>query len=236
MKKLILTTLAVFVIAVFSHGQTLDEVLAKHFKAVGQEKLASINTFSIKATVNQMGIDLPMEMKMKKPGKFRLDMDMQGQKMIQAFDGENGWMIAPWVSMEPQDLEGDQLKQAISQANMEGELYNYAAKGHMADLIGKVKDGDKNVFQIKLTTEDGNIRDYFIDAELYLVTKVKAKISAMGQIVEVEQRMMDYKEIEGIKMAMKIESDSPMGTAMVIMEEIKFNEEIDDSIFKRPSK
>ena len=236
MKKLILTTLAVFVIAVFSYGQTLDEVLAKHFKAVGQEKLASVNTFSIKAKINQMGMDLPMEMKMKKPGKFRLDMDMQGQKMIQAFDGENGWMIAPWVSPEPQDLDGDQLNQAKSQADMEGELYNYAAKGHMADLIGKVKDGDKIVFQIKLTTEDGNIRNYFIDAESYLITKVKAIISAMGQTVEIEQRMMDYKEIEGIKMAMKIESDSPMGTALVIMEEIKFNEEIDDSIFKRPSK
>ena len=56
----------------------------------------------------------------------------------------------------------------------------------------------------------------------------------MGQTVEVEQRMMDYKDISGMKMAMKIESDSPMGTATIIMEDVKVNVDIDDSIFARP--
>ena len=236
MKKLILTFLAIFVVVVFSDAQTLDEVLTKHFKAVGQEKLVDVKTFVIQAKVSQMGMELPMEMKIKRPGKFRLDMDMQGQKMVQAFDGEDGWMIAPWVSPEPQDLAGDQLSQAESQADMEGELYNYKAKGHTVDFIGKVKMDDKEVYHIKLASEDGNVRNYFINAETYLISKVKAKVSAIGQTVEVEQRMMDYKEIDGIKIAMKIESDSPMGTAMVIMEKININIEIEDSVFKRPSK
>lgn len=236
MKKLILIFIAVFAIAIFSNAQTLDEVLAKHFKAVGQEKLADVNSFTVKAKVSQMGMDLPMEMKMKKPGKFRLDMDMQGQKMVQAFDGEKGWMIAPWISPDPQDLEGDQLKQAKSQADMEGELFNYKEKGHTVDLIGKVNVDEKEAYRIKLTSEDGNVRNYFIDAGTYLVIKVKAKISAMGQTVDVEQRMLDYKTINGITMAMKIESDSPMGTATILLEEILFNEEIEDAIFKRPEK
>lgn len=238
MKKLVLSSLAILIAAVFtfSNAQTLDDVLAKHFKAVGQEKLANIKTFAIKAKVSQMGMDLPMSMKMKKPGKFYVEMDMQGQKMIQAFDGEKGWMIAPWMSPDPQDLAGDQLKQAQSQADLEGELYNYEKKGHMVDFIGKVKDGDKEVFRVKLTSEDGNVRNYFIDTETYLIAKVNAKVEAMGQTVDVEQRMSEYKTIDGITMATKIESDSPMGTAVISMEEIKFNVDIDDAIFNRPAK
>lgn len=238
MKKSILTTLALFVAAFFYVGnaQTLDEVLAKHFKAVGQEKLAGIETFEIKAKINQMGMDLPMSIKMKKPGKIYVEMEMQGQKMIQAFDGEKGWMIAPWVSPDPQDLTGDNLKQAQAQADLEGELYNYEEKGHMVDFIGKVKDGDNEVYRVKLTSEDGNVRNYYLDSKTYLISKVNAKVNTMGQTVEVEQRMSDYKTIGGVTMATKIETDSPMGKGVITMEEIEFNIDIDDALFERPTK
>ena len=66
MKKLILTFLAIFVVVVFSDAQTLDEVLTKHFKAVGQEKLVDVKTFVMQAKVSQMGMELPMEMKIKR--------------------------------------------------------------------------------------------------------------------------------------------------------------------------
>ena len=52
--------------------------------------------------------------------------------------------------------------------------------------------------------------DYFIDANTYLINKVKAKVSAQGQSVDIEQIMSDYKSVDGITMAMKIESKSPM--------------------------
>jgi len=90
-----------------------------------------------------MGQELPMEMKMKRPNKFRVEMEMMGQKMVQAYDGEKGWMIAPWLSPDPQALEGDQLKQAMEQTDFEGELYNYKQKGSTVDFVGKVNADGK---------------------------------------------------------------------------------------------
>ena len=167
---------------------------------------------------------------------FIVSIEMQGQKMVQAFDGQKGWMIAPWVSTDPQELSGDQLAQAKGQADMEGELYNYEKKGSTAELMGKVNVDGKEMFRIKLTDKNGNLKDYFIDANTYLVSKVKSKVSAQGQTVEVEQIMSENKTIDGITMAMKIESKSPMGTALILMEEVKFNEKFDDAIFKQPAK
>ena len=161
-------------------------------------------------------------------------MEMQGQKMIQAFDGQKGWMIAPWISSEPQDLSGPELDQAMEQANIDGELYNYKEKGATASLLGKVNMDGSPMFNIKFTGKDGNVKNYFIDAESYLVRKVKSKVSAQGQEMEVEQNLSEYKNIDGILMPMKIESKMPMGSANVIFEEIKFGEKFDDSIFAKP--
>ncbi|HPE75029.1 MAG TPA: hypothetical protein PLC80_03020 [Draconibacterium sp.] len=238
MKKSVIAILAIIVIAFANaaQAQSVNEVLEKHFKAVGQEKLVALNSFYIKAKVSQMGMELPMEMRIKKPDMFITNIDIQGQKMVQAFDGQKGWMIIPMMSPDPQELAGAQLDQAKEQANMDGELYNYEKNGSTAEMAGKVNVDGKEMFRIKLTDKEGNTKDYFIDATTYLISKVKAKVSAQGQTVDIEQIMSDYKIIDGITMAMKIESKSPMGTAVVTMEEVKFNEKFDDAIFKQPAK
>ncbi|HCE56675.1 MAG TPA: hypothetical protein DER09_02485 [Prolixibacteraceae bacterium] len=238
MKKLFFTALAtvVFAFANVANAQSLNEVLDMHFKASGQEKLMAAQSFYVKAKISQMGMDLPMEMKIKKPEKFIMTIDLQGQKIIQAFDGEKGWMINPMVGADPVELAGEQLAQARQQVDMEGELFNYEAKGHTAELAGKVNVDGKEMYRIKLTTKDGVTKDYFIDAATNLVSKVKSKVSAQGQTVDVEQILSDYKTIDGITMAMKIEQKSPMGSAVIIIEEVKMNETFDDSVFKQPVK
>ncbi|SHF93837.1 Outer membrane lipoprotein-sorting protein [Mariniphaga anaerophila] len=236
MKKTISAFLVIllFVAANHTQAQNLDEVLNKHFKAIGQEKLLEKQTYFVTAKIEQMGMELPMEMKMKRPNKFRMEMEMQGQKMIQVYNGEKGWMVAPWISPEPQDLSGPQLDQAMEQANIDGELYNYKEKGTTASLLGKVNVDGSPMYNIKLTDKDGNVKNYFIDADNYFIRKVKAKINAQGQEVEVEQNMSDYKEFDGIFMPTKIESKSPMGTANIIFGDIVFGEKFDDSIFEKP--
>ncbi len=238
MKKSVIAIVTIIVIAFanVAQAQSVNEVLEKHFKTIGQEKLVAVQSFFIKANVSQMGMELPMEMRIKKPDMFIINIEVQGQKMVQAFDGQKGWMIIPMMSPDPQELAGAQLDQAKEQVNMEGELYNYEKKGSTAEMAGKVNVDGKEMYRIKLTDKEGNVKDYFIDANTYLISKVKAKVSAQGQTVDVEQIMGDYKTIDGIKMAMKIESKSPMGTAVITMEEIKFNEKFDDSIFKQPAK
>jgi len=238
MKKMLFTTLAtvVFALANVANAQSLNEVLDMNFKAVGQEKLVAAKSYYVKAKMSQMGMEVPMEMKVKKPLMFVVTIEFQGQKLITAFDGENGWMINPMAGPEPKDLSGDELNQARQQADIEGELYNYQAKGHSAELLGKVNLDGKEMYRIKLTTKDGTSKDYFIDTKTNLVSKVKSKVSAQGQTFDIEQIMSDYKTIDGVTMAMKIEQKTPMGIGTILMEEFKMNESYDDSIFKKPTK
>jgi len=79
MKKLFVITLALLFVGVINiaRAQSLDDVLEKHFKAVDQDKLVAAQTYFLKAKISQMGMELPMELKMQQPGKFRIEMEMQ---------------------------------------------------------------------------------------------------------------------------------------------------------------
>jgi outer membrane lipoprotein-sorting protein len=221
-------------VATNAQAQNLQEVLDKHFKAVGQENLLNKKSYTVLANIEQMGMEFPMTMKLKRPNKFRMEMEMQGMKMVQAYDGEKGWMIAPWVSQEPQDLTGPELSQAMDQANFDGELYNYAEKGTEATLVGKVNVEGTPMYNIRLTDKNGTVKNYFIGAEDYLIGKVKTRVNAQGQEIEVETNLSDYKEIDGVKMPTKIVSKNPMGNATITFKEINFNDEIEDSLFAKP--
>ncbi|MBN2635987.1 MAG: hypothetical protein JXR61_06935 [Prolixibacteraceae bacterium] len=239
MKKLIFTTafLIVTILSNFAIAQSLDEILENHFKAVNQEKLMKTESIYIKAKVSQMGMDIPMEMKVKRPDKFAIIMELQGQKITQAFDGNEGWMIVPGMD-EPQVIEGDMLDQLKQQPEsmVESDFYNYKEKGSTVDFIGKVNVDSKEAFRIKLITTDGTTKDYFIDANTYLINKVKATVTSGGQSVDVEQNMTDYKIFDGMAMSTKIEQKTPVGNSTIEIEDVRFNENYDDAVFSKPSK
>ena len=90
MKKSVITIITIIFIAFVQVAQTqsINEVLEKHFRTVKQDKLAKIESFYIKAKVNQIKMEMPIKMKMKKPDMFIINIDIQKQKMIQAFDGQ----------------------------------------------------------------------------------------------------------------------------------------------------
>lgn len=233
-------TLVTFIVLLFAvsasvvNAQTLQDVLNKHFEAIGQDELLEMKTYEIEATVSQMGMEIPMEIKMKRPNKFRMEMEVQGQKMVQAYNGEIGWMIVPGAGSQPQDLSGPQLEQAMEQADIDGELYNYEKKGYTAELLGKEFLGDDEVFNIKLAGDDGVEKNYYIGTDDYLVKKVISKVNSQGQEITVEQIMSDYENIDGVMVATKIESKSPVGSAVINFKNLNFGAPVDNSVFEKP--
>lgn len=237
MKKTLISLLGVIFLACgFANAQSLDDIVAKHNKAMGQEKLNTIKTYTAEAVVNQMGMEIPMSMKMKRPGKFYMELDIQGQKMIQAFDGTAGWAIMPWVSPDPQELEGAQLDQAKDQANIDGPLHQYVERGYKADLAGKVDLNGKQAYQINLTDKAGEVQSYYLDPETYYILSVKRKVDSQGTIMEIESKMGNYQVKDGIAIAMDIESITPMGSVTIKINKVEFDVAVEDSIFAKPAK
>jgi len=238
MKKVFfLLTVFVFSLALVQ-AQSLDNILNNYFKATGTAKLAAAKTIVVKGKISQMNMDLPMVIKVKRPKKFRMEMEMQGQKMISAFDGEQGWMIAPWISPDPQDLTGEQLEQSKEQADMEGDLYNYAEKGHKAEYMGKEDMEGTEVYKIKLDKKNGDVQYYYIDTDSNMLLKVTTITKRTGNEVQVETSMGNYKMIDGIAMPMSIESKVPglNQSSQIVIDTVELNVDLPDSLFVKPVK
>ena len=239
MKKSFISLIVIMLLSTcFVSSQTLDEILESYFEVIGQEKLAKVSTmvFKAKVVMAAMGIELPMVVKSKRPNMFRSEMELQGMKIITAFDGKDGWMINPMASPDPQDLVGDQLKDAQKQADIDGDLYNWEEKGHTAEYSGTEDLEGTEVYKIKLTKEDGEIQYYFLDTESFILLKQTIIINTMGAEVETNLSFGNYKMIDGIAMAFSMDVMTMGQSTQLIIESVEFGIELDDSIFKRPVK
>ena len=156
--------------------------------------------------------------------------------MLQVVDGKTGWMVRPTQmggTGEPEDMSADQVKQQAGQLDPFGSLVNYKEKGNKVELVGKEKIDNKDNYHLKVTGSDGQLSDQFIDAETYLISKVKMDMG--GETGEIN--FSDYKEVDGIKFANTLEmSNAQMGVITLLTNKVVINAQVDEALFKKPTK
>lgn len=223
-----------------SAEQSLDEILAEYIEARGgMEAIESTQTMRTTGKMIMGPMEAPFSFTYKAPNKVYTTFEVQGMKGIQAYDGETGWQVMPFMGKpEPVLMSEDELKQVIDQGEIEGPLINAEAKGTTLELIGSTEIEGTPVIEIKATKKNGDVVHVFLDEEYKLEVMSRSKISAMGQEVEAETYFSDYKEVG--------ENGSPVPHSMAIkingnlmqnmnLEVIEFNVDVDDSLFTMPA-
>src|SRR5438309_3500565 len=107
---------------------------------------------------------LPFVMELKRPRKMRFELQFNGQTAVQVFDGANGWKLRPFLNrrvVEPYTT--DELKAASMQADVDGFLVDYAAKGTKIELAGMEKVENRDTYKLKLTTKNGQAIHVWIE-------------------------------------------------------------------------
>ena len=239
MKKLFyILSAAIIVISGYTiQAQTLDEILAKHFETIGQEKLTQVQSVITKGKLVQGNIEIPIIGYSKRPNKTRLEGTFQGLTFITAYDGENGWQLNPFMGDTlPRAATEDEIDQLKDQADIDGMLYNYKEKGYTLELSGTDDFEGQKVYLLKLTKPNGNIYTNYMDAENYVILKTVSKVKVKGVEQEVESLFSNYKPVEGVIMPFNIENKVSGNTiAQFVFDTFSFNEDIDDSIFEMSS-
>jgi hypothetical protein len=101
MKKLLLTV-SFLLAVVMINAQSLEDIIKNYTVANKLDKLSGFKTIKITAKTSMMGMDMPIEIWMKNPNKIKSVTSVNGQSIIQVFDGEKGYMVNPMAgSSEP---------------------------------------------------------------------------------------------------------------------------------------
>ncbi len=226
-------------VAVPAAAQTADEVIARSFAAQGGlEKIKAIS--SVRMTGQMVvgpGMEAPVVIELKRPKSMRIDISIQGMTIVQAFDGTDAWMLNPLSGRSTAELlPSDMKKMAEEQADMDGPLMDYKAKGHTVELLGKEPAEGTECFKLRVTEKDGDVTVFYLDTETYLTVRQEARRTMGGVEVDNETIVGDWKDVGGMLFPHSIDSGqkgNPQRQKMTIGK-IEINVPLDDARFKMP--
>lgn len=231
MKKLFLAVS--FLLAIVSlNAQSLEDIISKYTVANKLDKISNFQTIKISAKTAVMGMDMPMEIWMKNPNKFKSVTSLNGQDIIQVFDGEKGYMVNPMAgSAEPVEMTADQVKEVTRSNMFNNYMVQYMKDGKLT-LEGEDNVNGKPAFKVKASLDGGNSATMFIDKSTYLILKTVANVNQGGMAMSVESFPSEYTETNGILLPMKTTTSASGMEIVTTFTKVEVDVPIEDSVFK----
>jgi outer membrane lipoprotein-sorting protein len=221
-------------------AQTTSQILSKVYVARGGlTRIRALRSERVSGTIS-FGSEAsgPFSVELKRPMKMRMTLNVQNQTMIRVYDGTQGWANNPFAGkLNPDSMAEEDLKNISEEADFDGPLIDYAKKSSKVELVGKDKVEDKEVWRVRLTTKNGDVRYYLFDAQTFLLLKWEGKRRANGKEYPIESYFHDYRDVEGLKFAFEIDSGSSATelTQKLVIDKVELNMNFPDSDFTKPS-
>jgi outer membrane lipoprotein-sorting protein len=226
--------------APLAHAQTVDELLAKHYEACGGlDKMKAVQSMRVTGTMAiAPGMEAPFTMERKRPGKQRMEFQIQGMTGIQAFDGARAWSLMPFQGKTTPEVGSDEdNKHQQDDADFDGALVDWKAKGHTIELAGKETVEGADAFKLKVTKKNGNVEYDYLDAETYLLVKTEGKVHRRGTEIEGVTTFSDFKEVDGLMEPFVMETgakEMPQKQRLSFSK-VELNVPLDDARFAVPA-
>jgi len=231
MKRLLLSAACLFTVVIIN-AQSLEDIINRYSLANKLDKISEFKTIKITAKTSMMGMDMPMEIWMKNPNKIKTVTSFNGQDIIQAFDGEKGYMINPMAgSNNAIELTEEQIKDVARNNIFQNYMVNYLKKGQLA-LEGEDNINGKPAYKVKADLDGTNKAFMYIDKSSFLLLKTVADISQNGMAVTVESYPTDYTETSGILLPMKTTTNASGMEIVTTFTKVEVDIPIEDSVFK----
>jgi hypothetical protein len=222
-------------------AQTADEIVAKSIAARGgMDKLKAVQSQRISGTISfAPGVDGPFLIELKRPLKLHMEVTLGGQTLVRSYDGKSaGWTVNPFAEdRSPQPMSAEDLKNIDDEADFDGPLVDYKAKGNQIELAGKGDVEGKAAYKIKLTRKTGEVRTYYVDTSTFHVLKWDGNTRVEDKEIPVENFLRDYREVDGLQFPFEIDSDSPASPQerKILIDKIELDAKIEEAHFGKPS-
>jgi outer membrane lipoprotein-sorting protein len=226
------------VAAIAAPPPSADDVVAKSVEARGGlQKLHAVQSLRMTGSMSMGAMEMPLVLEWKRPSFYRAEFTLQGKTAVQAYDGQQAWVIPPVDERRPQALPPEAAKQMAQQADVEGALIDYKAKGHKVELVGREKRDGTDVYRLKLTRRSGDVEQYLIDATSWLPVRVEATRTIEGSTVVGEATLADYRDFGGVKWPTSIENavKGRPEKQTITFTNIEVNPPLEEARFKMPA-
>ena len=230
--------------APIASAQTADEVIEKSIAAMGGR--AAFEKIKTRVATGELSIGTPagdiagtVEMYGTAPNKQRtvIKADLSqfgaGQLVIdQRFDGTTGYAMD--TMQGNREITGSQLDNMKAQG-FPHPFLNYKAAGVSVKLGAKEQVKGRDMLVVTFEPASGFPIKQYIDAETYLPARtiVTAEVPQMGKVEQMVDPS-DYRDVDGVKVAYKMELINAMQSISMKFTKVENNAAIDEKMFSKP--
>lgn len=221
-------------------AQTVDELVARYLRARGGlEKIRAVQALRFTGRMTLGEVQAPLVVELKRPNRMRTEFEVQGRKLVRAYDGQKGWTILPVPGLDqPRLMPEDEARDAREQADVDlSPLVDSAAKGYRVELAGREKLEAREAWKLVVRAADGGERTLFLDARSSLAVRSEEKRMMEDKLLEFVTVIGDYRPVAGLVFPHSIEVGPRSGAERqrLTFERIEVNPRLDDARFAMPA-
>jgi outer membrane lipoprotein-sorting protein len=221
------------------HAENVDEIVARYVAARGgREALAAIRTLRMTGRMLAgPGREAIVRREVARPGRIRTEFEFQGTTGVYVWDGSKGSRVSPLDgSLEPEPLSDEAAALSAEQADIDGPLVDWQAKGHKVDLVEATTLPGGAAHELKVALKAGGERRLWIDDATGFLVRSASTRKVRGHDLQIETTYGDYRKTDGVAFARSIET----GVAgrpqrlKIIVDDVETNPALDDARFRLP--
>jgi hypothetical protein len=224
-------------------GLSAVEIVAKNVQAKGGlAAWRAVKTLSFAGSMDAGGkhnTQLPFIMDLQRPRKSRVEIAFESDKAIQVYDGARGWKLRPYLNRrDVEPFTPEELQAASMEADLDGPLVDYAAKGTSVELESTEPVEGRDTYRLKLTDKSGKARHLWIDAKTFLEVKIEGTPRRMdGRMRHVEIYYRDFRSVDGLMFPHVLETtvQGIKQSHKMVVETVVVNPKLNDALFAAPT-
>ena len=219
---------------------TVDELVAKNIEAKGgASALRGLGTLRLsgKLLVQEGQIQLTYMQINKRPDEVRTEASLQGMTQIEAYDGKEGWKVSPFFGRkDPERMSADDVKALVEDAEMDGPLVDWQAKGNTVEYLGTEDVDGTPAHKLKVVRKNGDVSFVYLDPDHFLEIRVLTQRIRHGAQEEVETDLGDYEKAGDVFVPTSIEfgRKGDPDKQRIIIDKVEANVPVVDTIFHFP--
>ena len=219
-----------------------DQVIAANIASRGgMARIESVRTQKLRGHITFSGPVHPFAVDLARPGRIRTEITLDGGRIVQAYDGNTVWTINPVQQQNdtmPHVMPEGEARNVIAGGDMDGPLIHYAEKGNHVTYAGIDTADGRPAYKLEVVTAAGLADTYYIDTTSHLQTKWQGHRIMSGEPVVFESFFRDYRTVDGILIAFKVDSDTEgrAGGQHITLDTVQINAPVSDAEFAMPPK
>jgi len=182
-------------------------------------------------------LQAPFMLELKRPNKLHLEIQYQGTKAIQVFDGTRGYIAQP-SSRGPvvQVMSPATIQSLSQQMDIEGPLMSAAAHGASVRLEGLEQVEGRSAYKLTIQLPGGAERHVWLDAVTFLDLKIDGTRLFNGRALPTETWFSDYRKVDDVYIPFAIDTSINGVHSMegMVLSRILLNVPLEDAEFELP--